>query len=584
MSFISSEKSAASRRLSLLPGFFLLLLFGASAGWLVWDYASEANLSRQYHQAPGCFQNGPVDSSLPPCRKATLRVTRQWEVVKSRGPDDENLDLTEPGGRAWTESVSYDVWKAAPVGSRVSANIWKGQIVRVWAGARSSVTDDNPGYQARQSLFLLGKLGFVLLLGAGILPAALANWFRRVRGLPVSPENVYAVRAQGDRWTLSDRRYTHLGSLLLGVLLLGGIAFLVYGLASIVHGLANLSWPVLAAAWGALALIAGLGRRSRYLALRLPYLLLLLPVLLGRTPLSQLGDTGRILLFGDRWTFDRARDRVLHNDRPAADLRDIASVQLKESKSARGVVRRSLWLAAKDGAEIGAGLASWADAEETEYVAQRLADFLNLPLQRLPRKNSEADSEQTEQQSSVVSSTDAQRREVFYTSTFADFWRTNLCFTRRRPWLALYNLLALPVIGAYFWLPPYLHRGDYLGAAGLVALLLAGSVALVAALTALFIGLILARRGANPGSRFVIGADGFEDVMPEKTTAVPWREVTAVEEQGGDLYLFRRKAKSTIGTFLPRSAFAGRPEARAFYDTTLALWEKGKSSGDTPAV
>jgi len=577
----SSEKSAAPKRASLLLGFFLFLLFASSGGWLAWMYASDARLSRQYHHAPGCFPGTPADPSLPPCRRATLLVTRRW------GSDGDLLDLAEQGDNPRTESVNDRVWKAAPVGSRVSAKIWKGQIVRVRAGPWSSVTDDNPGYQARQNLFLLRELGFLLLLGIVCFPSALANWFRQVRGLPVNPENVYTVRAQGDCWTLSARRYTHIGFLLVGLLMLGVIALFVCGLAILSQYLLGLSWPVLAAAWGAFALLAWLGRHSKFLALRLPYLFLLTPIFLGQVLMSRLGDAGRILLFGDRWTFDRARDRIQHNDQSTAALSDIASIQLEENKSTRGRLRRSLRLAAKDGTEIGASLASWADAEETEYVAQRLADFLGLPLQRLPENGGEADPEQTGQQKPVVPLTDSQRLEIPYASTFADLCRTELYVFRRRPWLILYNLFLLSVTGAYFWLPPYLHQGDYLGAAELVALMLAGSGALVAALTALGLALTLARRGVDRRCRFVVGADGYEDVMPGKTVAVPWREVAAIEEQGGDLYLFRRKAKGMLGTLataLPRSAFAGPDEARAFYDTVVSLWEEGRSAEDKPAA
>lgn len=578
MPLTSSEKPSTPRKTSALPGFFLLLLFSALTDWLAWEYHSDAQLSQQYHHAPGCFPGARTDPALPPCRKATLRVTRQW------GSHDNLLDLAEQGGPPQTETVNDRIWQAAPVGGAVTCQIWKGQIMRVWAGGQVSRTDDNPDYNKRQDVIMVGELGFVLLLSLSFLPAALLNWFRQLRGLPVSPERAYAVRLQGDCLTLSAHRYTQIGTFLLGLLMLSTNVFFVYGLAMLGHDLVGLSWPLLATGLAAFALLAWAGSRSRFLALRLPYLFLMLPVLLGRVFVTSLADSGRILLFGDQWAFDRARDRIQHNDRPATALSDIASVQLKEGKSARGSLRRSLSLAAKDGAEIGAGIASDADAEETEYVAQRLADLLGVPLQRLTGKNGEADSEQAGQQEPVVPFTDAQRLEVPYASTFADLWRTNLYFSRRRPWQTLYNLLALPVIGGYFWLPPYLHRGDYLGAAGLVALLLAGSAALVAALTLLSIALILARRGANPGGRFIIGAGGFEDVMPEKTNAVSWREVTAIEEQGGDLYLFRRKAKGTVGTFLPRSAFAGRSEAWAFYDTTVALWEKGKSSGSAPAV
>lgn len=581
MSLASSTKTAASKRTSLLPGFFLLLFFVPLAGWLIWRYVSDARLSRQYHHAPGCFPGTPADSSLPPCGQATLLVARQWEVTHSRGPDDENLELTETGGNDWTERVSYRVWKAAPEGSRVPAQIWKGQVVRVWAGGWVSRTDDNPDHNVRQDLVMLGEFGFLLLLGSGFLPAALSNWFRRVRGQPVSRENVYAVRVQGDCLTLADRRYTHLGGLVFGLLALGSVGFFTFGVAITAHDLGGLSWPVLAAGLGIFALLALACRRSRFLALRLPALLLMLPFLLGRVLVTHVVREGRILLLGERWTFDRNRDRVSHDDRPVASLSDIDSVQLTESKSARGSLRRGLKLLAKDGAEIGAGVASDADAEETEYIAERLAEFLGRPLQRLQEKDEDADAEQAE--APTVAAYDPQRLEVPYASTFADHWRTNLYFMGRRPGLTLYNLLVLPVSGGIFWLPPYFHRGDYPGAAELVALMLAGSAAFIAALTALFILLILARRSGNRQCRFIVGAEGFEDVMPEKTTSALWRDVKAVEEHGGDIYFFRSKvagkagAKSA-GTFLPRSAFADPAQARAFYETARRLWGEARDA------
>jgi len=578
----SSEKSAAPKRASLLLGFFLLLFVVPFGGWLAWEYHSDTQLSQQYHHAPGCFRGTPVDTSLPPCRRATLLVTRQWEVTHSESADDENLDLQELGGRDWIESVSYRVWKAAPVGSRVPAQIWKGQVVRVWAGGLVSRTDDNPDHNTRRDLIMLGEFAFLLLLGIGFLPAALSNWFRQVRGLPVSRENVYAVRVQGDCLTLSDRRYTHLGGLIFGLLALGSVVFFTYGLVLLGHDLAGLSWPVLAAGLGVFALLASAGRRARFLALRLPYLLLMLPFLLGRALVTHVVREGRILLLGERWTFDRNRDRVSHDDRPIASLGDVASVQLKESKSARGSLRRGLKLLDRDGTEIGAGVASDADAEETEYIAERLAEFLGRPLQRLQEKDEDADAEQAE--APTVPAGDPQRLEVPYASTFADHWRTNLFFMgRRRPGLTLYNLLVLPVMGGIFWLPPYFHRGDYSGAAELVALMLAGSTAFVAALTALFILLIQARRSGNRQCRFIVGAEGFEDVMPEKTTSALWRDVKAVEEHGGDIYFFRSKVAGkagakAAGTFLPRSAFVDRTQARAFYETALRLWETAKDA------
>lgn len=577
----SSEKPAAPKRASLLLGFFLFLLFASSGGWLAWKHASDARLSRQYHHAPGCFPGTPADPSLPPCRRATLLVTRQWEVTHSKSADDENLDLQELGGRDWIESVSYRVWKAAPVGSRVSVQIWKGQVVRVRAGGWVSRTDDNPDHNTRRDLVMLGEFGFLLLLGSGVLPAALSNWLRRVRGLPVSREKVYAVRVQGDCLTLSDRRYTHLGGLVFGLLALGSVVFFTYGLVLLGHDLAGLSWPVLAAGLGIFALLASAGRRSRFLALRLPALLLMLPFLLGRALVTHVVRVGRILLSGERWTFDRSRDRVSHDDRPVASLSDIAGVQLNESKSARGVLRRGMKLLARDGAEIGAGVASDADAEETEYIAERLAEFLGRPLQRLQEKDEDADAEQAE--APTVPAGDPQRLEVPYASTFADLWRTNLFFMGRRPDLTLYNLLMLPAMGGFFWLPPYFHRGDYPGAAELVALMLAGSAAFVAALTALAILLILARRSGNRRCRFIIGTEGFEDVMPEKTTSALWRDVKAVEEHGGDIYFFRSKVAGkagakAAGTFLPRSAFADPAQAQAFYETALRLWETAKDA------
>ncbi len=552
-------------------------------GWLAWMYASDAHLSRQYHHAPGCFRGTSVDTSLPPCRNATLLVTRQWEVTHSKSADDENLDLQELGGRDWIEGVSYRVWKAAPVGSRVSAQIWKGQVVRVWAGGLVSRTDDNPDHSTRQDLVMLGEFGFLLLLSVGFLPAAFANWLRRARGLPVSREIVYAVQVRGDCLTLSDRRYTHLGGLVFGLLALGSVVFFTYGLVLLGHDLAGLSWPVLAAGLGVFALLALAGRRSRFLALRLPTLLLMLPFLLGRALVTHVVREGRILLLSERWTFDRSRDRVSHNDRPTDSLSDIDSVQLTESKSARGSLRRGMKLLAKDGAEIGAGMASDADAEETEYIAERLADFLGCPLRRLPEKNEEKDADARQAEAPTVAAYDPQRLEVPYASTFADHWRTNLFFSRRRPGLTLYNLLVLPVMGGFFWLPPYFHRGDYRGAAELVALMLAGSAAFIAALTALFILLILARRSSRRQCRFIVGARGFEDVMPEKTTAALWRDVNAVEQHGGDIYFFRRKVAGkagakTAGTFLPRSAFADAAQAQAFYKTALRLWETAKDA------
>ncbi len=577
----SSEKPAAPKRASLLLGFFLFLLFASLGGWLAWSYASDAHLSRQYHHALGCFPGTPTDSSLPPCRNTTLLVTRQWEVTHSKSADDENLDLQELGGRDWIESVSYRVWKAAPVGSRVSAQIWKGQVVRIWAGGLVSRTDDNPDHNARQDLHLLGEFGFLLLLGSGILPAAFANWLRRARGLPVSREIVYAVQVRGDCLTLADRRYTHLGGLIFGLLALGSIGFFTFGVAITAHDLAGLSWPVLAAGLGVFALLASAGRRTRFLALRLPALLLMLPFLAGRALVSYLGREGRILLSGDRWTFDRNRDRVSHDDRPIASLGDVASVQLKESKSARGSLRRGLKLLNRDGTEIGAGMASDADAEETEYVAERLADFLGCPLQRLQEKDEDADAQQAK--APTVAAYDPQRLEVPYTSTFADLWRTNLFFMGRRPGATVYNLLALPVIGGYFWLPPYFHQGDYGGAAELAALMLAGSAAFVAALTALFILLFLARRSGSRQCRFVVGAEGFEDVMPEKTSAALWRDVNAVEQHGGDIYFFRNKVTGKggakpAGTFLPRSAFANPAQAQAFYETARRLWQQARDA------
>jgi len=576
----SSEKPAAPKRASLLPGFFILLFF-VSFGWLAWNYASDTHLSRQYHHAPGCFPGTPADSSLPPCRNTTLLVTRQWEVTHSKSADDENLDLQELGGRDWIESVSYRVWKAAPVGSRVSVQIWKGQVVRVRAGGWVSRTDDNPDHNTRRDLVMLGEFGFLLLLGSGVLPAAFANWLRRARGLPVSREIVYAVQVRGDCLTLADRRYTHLGGFVFGLLALGSVVFFAYGLVLLGHDLAGLSWPVLAAGLGVFALLASAGRRTRFLAIRLPYLLLMLPVLLGRALVSYLGREGRILLLGERWTFDRNRDRVSHDDRPVAALSDIASVQLKESKSARGVLRRDMKLLARDGAEIGAGVASDADAEETEYIAERLAEFLGRPLQRLQEKDEDADAEQAE--APTVPAGDPQRLEVPYAGTFADHWRTNLFFMGRRPGLTLFNLLLFAVMGGFFWLPPYFHRGDYPGAAELVALMLAGSAAFVAALTALAILLILARRSGNRRCRFIIGTEGFEDVMPEKTTSALWRDVKAVEEHGGDIYFFRSKVAGkagakAAGTFLPRSAFADPAQAQAFYETALRLWETAKDA------
>lgn len=579
----SSEKPAAPKRASLLLGFFLFLLFASSGGWLAWKHASDARLSRQYHHAPGCFPGTPADSSLPPCRNATLLVTRQWEVTHSKSADDENLDLQELGGRDWIESVSYRVWKAAPVGSRVPAQIWKGQVVRVWAGGLVSRTDDNPDHNTRRDLVMLGEFGFLLLLGIGSLPAALSNWFRQVRGLPVSREKVYAVRVQGDCLTLSDRRYTHLGGLIFGLLALGSVVFFTFGLALLGHDLVGLSWPVLAAGLGVFALLALAGRHSKFLALRLPYLLLMLPFLAGRALVSYLGREGRILLLGERWAFDRNRDQVSHDDRPIASLGDVASVQLKESKSARGSLRRDMKLLARDGAEIGAGVASDADAEETKYIAERLAEFLGRPLQRLPEKDEDEDADAQQAEAPTVAAYDPQRVEVPYASTFADHWRTNLFFMGRRPDLTLYNLLVLPAMGGFFWLPPYFHRGDYPGAAELVALMLAGSAAFVAALTALFILLIQARRSGNRQCRFIVGAEGFEDVMPEKTTSALWRDVKAVEEHGGDIYFFRNKVTGKggakpAGTFLPRSAFADPAQARAFYETARRLWKTAKDA------
>lgn len=573
----SSEKPVAPKKSSLLPGFFLLLFFVSFAGWLAWMYGSDTHLSQQYHHAPGCFPGARTELSLPPCRNATLRVTRQW------GSDDNLLDLTEQGSDPWTETVSDQVWRASPVGSRVAAQVWKGQVVRVWVGGLVSRTNDNPDSNARQDLLLLKELGVILLLGTVFFSTALVNWFRQVRGLPVSLENVYAVRVQGDCLTLSLRRYTQIGTVMIGLMMLGGIVFFAFTLAIIGHYQAGFSWPVLAAGLGVFALLAWLGRRSKFLAVRLFYLLLMLPVILGRIFLSFLGNAGRALLLGERWSFDRNRDRVLHNDQSVAGIRDIADVQLKESKSARGRLRRALSLAARDGTEIGAGIASSADMEETEYLAERLADFLGCPLQRRQEKDEEADAA-PQAEPPVVLAADPQRREVPYASTFADYWRTNLYFMRRRRFATLYSLLVLPALGGYFWLPPYLHQGNYLGAAGLVALMLAGCAAYTAALMALIIWWLLARRGDNRECRFVIGADGFDDVMPEKTTTTLWRDVKAVEEHGSDIYFFRAKAGGkagarSAGTFLPRSAFSDPTQAQAFYETALSLWKEARGEG-----
>ena len=575
----SSNKQASPGKTSLLPGFLLLLFSASFAGWLSWSYVSDTHLSRQYHHAPGCFPGTRSDPALPPCRRATLLVTRRW------GSKDNLLDLSEQGSDPQTETVNGRVWEVTSVGSTVTGQLWKGQIMRVWAGGQVSRTDDNPDHNVRQDVIMLGELGFLLLLCIGFLPAALLNWLRQLRGLPTSPERAYAVRQQGDCLTLSAHRYTQIGTFLLGLLMLGGNVFLVGGIVLLGHDFTGLSWPVLATGSAALALLAWLGRHPKFLVIRLPYVLLMIPVLLGSVFVTSLRDSGRILLFGDRWTFDRNRDRISHNDQPIASLSDIADVQLTESKSRKGSLRRSLRLAAKDGTEIGAGMVADADPEETEYVTQRLADFLGLPLQRRPAKDEEADAEQSKPPEPIIAGNDPVHLEVSYASTFADHWRTNLYFMGRRPFQTLYNLLVLPVFGGCFWLPPYLHQGDYLGAAGLAALLLAGSAALVAALTALFIFLILRRRRGNRGCRFIIGTNGFEDVMPEKTVAVAWRDVAVVEEHQGDLYFFRRKDKGQgkgAGTFLPRSAFTGRAEARRFSDAAIALWERGEAVETIP--
>ena len=575
----SPNKPASPGKTSLLPGFLVILFFASFAGWLSWSYVSDAQLSRQYHHAPGCFPGTRSDPALPPCRKAALLVTRRW------GSKENLLDLSEQGDDPQTETVNDRVWSAVSVGSKVTGQLWKGQIMRVWAGGQVSRTDDNPDHNVRQDVIMMGEFGFLLLLCMSFLPVALLNWLRQLRGLPTGPERAYAVRQQGDSLTLSAHRYTRVGTFLFILLMLGGNVLLVFGLAITANGLMGLSWPVLAAGLSVFALLAWLGRRSKFLAVRLLYVVLLMPMLLGRALVSPLGNAGRILLFGDRWTFDRNRDRIFHNDRPIASLSDITDVQLKESEGRKGSLRLSLRLAAKDGTEIGAGMVSDADTEETDFVAQRLADFLGFPLQHLPVTGEAEDAPQAETPRPIIAGNDPTRLEVSYASTFADHWRTNLYFMGRRPFQTLYNLLVLPVFGGYFWLPPYLHQGDYLGAVGLVALMLTVSAALLAVLTALLILGILRRRRTDRSCRFVIGAEGFEDVMPEKTVVTPWRDVRAVMERHGDLYLFRKKARGwSAGTFLPRSAFAGRAEAQAFSAMAVALWERDRAVEDSPSL
>lgn len=71
----------------------------------------------------------------------------------------------------------------------------------------------------------------------------------------------------------------------------------------------------------------------------------------------------------------------------------------------------------------------------------------------------------------------------------------------------------------------------------------------------------------------ILTAEGFYDIMPEKTCFIPWSGVVSLREHNGDLYIW---SSSIAGSFTPREAFRDLAIARQFYQDAAGLW---KSNG-----
>lgn len=68
----------------------------------------------------------------------------------------------------------------------------------------------------------------------------------------------------------------------------------------------------------------------------------------------------------------------------------------------------------------------------------------------------------------------------------------------------------------------------------------------------------------------ILTAEGFYDIMPEKTAFLPWIGVEAPCEHNGDIYIW---ASGSGCNFIPREAFDDLAIARQFHKDAFSLYK-----------
>lgn len=155
--------------MTLLLTIYLGLAVYAARGYVPWS-----RIARQYHATQSQAHTVP------------LVVVSQDEHRHSKGRNDYQLGLREPGGKVRTISViSRDLWYAVNVGGTVTAQIWHDDVRQVQANGISSPTSANPDYRAAGAGRAAATLGIMWLILASTGIWSLSRMKRRMTQVPL---------------------------------------------------------------------------------------------------------------------------------------------------------------------------------------------------------------------------------------------------------------------------------------------------------------------------------------------------------------------------------------------------------------